>query len=211
MTVAPAAPTPDPRDALHPPRPPLILPPDEAAALRAALGDARVVLEYGMGGSTLLAAGDAGRTVFSVESDPRWLAMMGRWFANNPPAATVHLHHGDIGPVENWGYPLDDSHRHLWQNYPVTVWDRADFQHPDLVLIDGRFRVGCFLAVAARITRPVTLLFDDYADRSEYHGIEVLARPSALHGRMARFDLAGPLRPEADLAGWAREAALTPL
>lgn len=201
---------PDPRDAPHPPRPPLVLPQAEEAALRAELARAQVVLEYGMGGSTVLAA-EAGKTVFSVESDPRWLGMMARYFSDNPPAGMVHLHHGDIGPVENWGYPLDDSHHDLWQGYPVTVWDHEDFIHPDLILIDGRFRVGCFLAVAARITKPVTLLFDDYADRPEYHGIEGMIRPAVLYGRMARFELTTALRPDSDLAEWARDAAVMPL
>lgn len=201
----------DPRLAAVPPRPPLILPEVEAAALEEALAGARVVLEYGMGGSTAVAAELPGKTLFSVESDPAWLAMMVRYFDATPPVAAVHLHHGDIGPVENWGYPLDDSHRHLWQDYAATVWDRDDFQHPDLVLIDGRFRVGCFLAVAARVTRPVTVLFDDYADRPDYHGVERLVPPVALHGRMARFELRGPLHPGPDLADWTREAALRPL
>lgn len=201
----------DPRHETVPPRPPLILPDAEAAALRAALDGASVVLEYGMGGSTALVADMPGKTLFSVESDPAWLAMMARYFAANPPAASVHLHHGDIGPVENWGYPLDDSHRHLWQDYAATIWARPDFLHPDLVLIDGRFRVACFLEVAARITRPVTVLFDDYGDRPEYHGVEGLALPTAHHGRMAQFDLPGPRHPGPEIADWSRDAAREPL
>ena len=59
-----------------PQRPVLTLPPAEAEALRAAYAIADVILEYGSGGSTALAAEMPGKTVFSVESDAAWLAGM---------------------------------------------------------------------------------------------------------------------------------------
>ena len=49
-------------------RPKLTLPEAEASALRAAYAAAEVVLEYGSGGSTVLAA-EAGAEVWAVESD----------------------------------------------------------------------------------------------------------------------------------------------
>jgi protein O-GlcNAc transferase len=36
---------------------------------------------------------------------------------------------------------------------------------PDVVLIDGCFRVACFLACWANIQRPTTVIFDDYTER----------------------------------------------
>jgi hypothetical protein len=74
-----------------------------------------------------------------------------------------------------------------FHGYALSVWDRPDFQHPDLVLIDGRFRAACLAAVAMRATRPVTVLFDDYLKRRYYHGVERLARKEELVGQMARF------------------------
>ena len=35
----------------------------------------------------------------------------------------------------------------------------------------------------------MTVLFDDYAERDTYHGVEEMFRPVAMHGRMARFQL----------------------
>ena len=61
---------------MPPPAPRLTLPPEAAVALADAYADAGVILEYGSGGSTVLAAGMAGRTVFSVESDAAWLREM---------------------------------------------------------------------------------------------------------------------------------------
>lgn len=169
--------------------PELTLPQAEADALRAAYAAGSVILEYGSGGSTVVGAQMAGKTLFSVESDAAWLAKMQGYLDKNPPLAAVHLHHGDIGPTRDWGHPVDDTQFRKWPAYPHSVWSRADFIQPDLVLIDGRFRTACLLTVMLRTMRPVTVLFDDYLDRKSYHAIESMIRPSAYFGRMARFDV----------------------
>jgi hypothetical protein len=67
---------------------------------------------------------------------------------------------------------------------------------PDLVLIDGRFRVACLMTVLLRIQRPVRVLFDDYADRPKYQRAEALVRPRRMIGRMAEFEVdPGMIRP----------------
>ncbi len=189
---------------LHPdpgPVPPrLTLPEAEAGWLRAAYAEAATVLEYGSGGSTVMAAGMADKTIFSVESDADWLAGLQRWFAIDPPRSRVVLHHGDIGPTVKWGHPEGISHWRQFHAYPTSVWDRPDFEHPDVVLVDGRFRAACFLTVLFRITRPVSLYFDDYTARPHYHRIERFAKPVETRGRMARFDLVPTPIPASDLA-----------
>lgn len=168
-------------------RPDLTMPEAEAASLRAAYAQAQVILEYGTGGSTLVAAEMPGKTVFGVDSDRRWLAMMRDWIAAHPPASPVHLHLADVGATRRWGHPRNEIRWRQFADYPLGVWDRPDFLHPDVVLIDGRFRVGCFLATILRITRPVTVLFDDYLPRLGYRACEDWFIPAALAGRMAVF------------------------
>ena len=58
-----------------------------------------------------------------------------------------------------------------------------------MILIDGRFRIACFVTAYLRTTKPVIVLFDDYVDRPHYHVVERLLKPSEYVGRMARFDL----------------------
>jgi hypothetical protein len=169
-------------------RPELTLPEAEAAALRAAYAAAGVVLEYGSGGSTVMAA-ELGANVFSVESDPDWAAMMQGWFKANSVKGKVQIVHADIGPTRDWGHPETTAQFRKWPDYALKVWDLMGPLHPDVVLIDGRFRLGCFLTTAYRITRPVTLFFDDYTPRDGYHKAEEICRPAAVIGRMARFDL----------------------
>lgn len=180
--------------------PVLTLPEAEAEAVVRAYEAAGVILEYGSGGSTVLAAEMAGTTIYSVESDAEWLQGLADYFVENPPLARVVLHHADIGPTGPWGMPTEAKSYETFWRYPLAVWDRTDFLHPDLVLIDGRFRSACFLATLYRITRPVKLLWDDYADRPAYHEVERLARPVALHGRMAEFHLEPAMIATADLA-----------
>ena len=170
--------------------PELIFPEAEAEAVRMAYSEAEAVLEYGAGGSTLLAA-ELGTPVVSVESDGDWARGMRAWFARTPAQSLVEILHVDLGPVRAWGFPRDAEHWRAFPSYPLAVWDRLgrDLPQPDVVLVDGRFRTGCALATALRSPRPVTLLFDDYLHRTQYHEIEGFLGQPTLIGRMAVFDI----------------------
>ena len=170
-------------------KPVLTFPAAEAAWVREVYDPARVILEYGSGGSTVLAGELLGATVYSVEGDLDWAARMQAWFDENPPLARVHLHPVDIGKTGKWGRPAASDGWKRYHTYPISVWDRADFQHPDVVLIDGRFRAACLITTMLRIERPVTVLFDDYVDRQAYHAVEDFVEPVETRGNMVRFDL----------------------
>ncbi|MFN3993647.1 MAG: hypothetical protein ACK4IU_12140 [Tabrizicola flagellatus] len=174
----------------------------EAKFLARAYAGAGTILEYGSGGSTVLAA-ELGARVFSVESDRDWAARLAGHVA--PISDRVQVHWVDIGPTGDWGAPLKSREHRKFHGYALSVWDRPDFVQPDLVLIDGRFRCACLVAVMLRTTRPVTVLFDDYARRRYYHGVERLARLEELVGRMARFTVTpGAIPPEmvTEAIGW---------
>jgi hypothetical protein len=167
----------------------LSFPPEEAAILQEEYGRARVILEYGSGGSTLLAASMPGKYVMAVESDRDWAVDLQLQIdrADLPSPAVVW--HVDIGSTGRWGRPVGDEAWQRYHRYPLSIWSEAFFRHPDTVLIDGRFRPACFVATALRITRPVTVLFDDYVERPIYHVIERFAEPVWRIGRMAAFQL----------------------
>jgi aminoglycoside N3'-acetyltransferase len=58
------------------------------------------------------------------------------------------------------------------------------------VLIDGRFRVACFLATCASIKKETTVLFDDYESRTHYHLAEKLFdKIDGIDNRMAVFKI----------------------
>lgn len=170
-------------------RPILTLPEAEAEWIREAYGNATTILEYGSGGSTVLASELGGKTTFAVESDKAWADNLQVWLAENCPEADTRLHHVDIGPTKDWGYPEDITRYRKFARYPISVWDRADFVQPDIVLIDGRFRAGCLLAVMYRTARPVTVYFDDYINRENYHVVEHWVPRAETRGRMVRFEV----------------------
>lgn len=150
---------------------------------------AQIILEYGSGGSTVLAAGQPGKFIQSVESDFDWAVNIRSHLDQMGAASPVVIYPVDIGPIGKWGRPVDSTEWQKFRRYPVDIWDQPFFRHPDLVLIDGRFRPASFVTTCLRITKPVRLLFDDYFNRPQYHGIETLAKPVRSIGRMAEFHL----------------------
>ncbi|WP_232790455.1 hypothetical protein [Pelagovum pacificum] len=170
-------------------RPKLTLPEAESALLQERYAEASVILEYGAGGSTVVASEMPEKTIWSVESDADWIDMMNVWFDANEVASRPVLVHGDVGKVKNWGMPVNNAAQARFARYPLAVWDMDGFMQPDLVLIDGRFRVGCLLACLFRSKAPLTVLFDDYDNRPEYHVVETYAQKVETVGRMARFEI----------------------
>lgn len=151
---------------------------------------AEVILEYGSGGSTAYGAAQPGKTLYSVEGDKAWHKAMQSHFAAHPPKADLHLIHADIGETKEWSWPKGNGKWFRYPDYCFGVWQRDDLKTPDLVLIDGRFRAGCFLATMVSITRPTRVLVDDFVGREDKYGvITEFATPTVFHGRMAQFDL----------------------
>ena len=60
--------------------------------------------------------------------------------------------------------------------------------NPDLIFIDGRFRVACFLTALKKIKRRTTVMIDDYRSRIHYHLCSKISKPIMI-GRMAVFEL----------------------
>jgi hypothetical protein len=172
------------------PRPELTFPKTVAERVRTEYMTASVILEYGSGGSTVLAAEQTSARVFSVESDEAWASNIHTYIHTHFPQAPVTIHHVDIGPTREWGHPMRYRRLHTlrYLGYARSVWSRRDFVHPDAILIDGRFRVGCFLTCLSRIRRPTRILFDDYVDREIYHFVERYCRPIETVERLAIFE-----------------------
>jgi hypothetical protein len=155
---------------------------------------ADTILEYGSGGSTVLAA-SLGKQVFAVESDALWAQQMQGYLDTHHPDAKVRMHHADIGRTKSWGRPVNDKRMADYHRYPLAVWDLPGFVQPDLILIDGRFRVACFCTAILKIDRPTRLLFDDYENRLDYRIVETLVKPTLMVENMAVFDLVPGLQP----------------
>lgn len=108
--------------------------------------------EFGMGGSSLLAVRAGVRQIVSVDSDAAWVAGVREHPEIAPRYAdgSVSALHADIGPVREWGAPADRASLQMWNAYLAVGWTEWARRKalPDLVFVDGRFRVACCISVA---------------------------------------------------------------
>ncbi len=156
-----------------------------------AMAEASFYAEYGCGQSTSWVAKNTSLPISSVDSSAYWIAAVQDRLDGRQ---NVSIKHVDFGPVGDWGRPLGYANRSL-----ITEYTEAHFggdKQPDLILIDGRFRVACFLASLLHAKPGSVILFDDYTDRQHYHIVEEFLLPSATCGRQARFEVPGDLPKE---------------
>ena len=114
--------------------------------------------EFGSGGSTCLACKFPNlRSIVSIESDHAFQQKV----QGLCPRASVRWI--NIGKTADYGHPSDDSSKHLWRNYST-----ADIGNPDLILIDGRFRLACGIQCCLKYPDAI-IMIHDFAHRTEYH------------------------------------------
>ena len=80
----------------------------------------------------------------------------------------------DVGDVVEWGYPINFEKKQNFIEYANWFWNFG--LKPDLVLIDGRFRVLCFLTSINFAPIGTKIIFDDY---TEYHEYSTIFTPGA--------------------------------
>ncbi len=169
--------------------PEMHMPSEVAVEVRRAYASADTILEYGSGGTTVFAARETQARLVSVESDKDWADnLRDSLAAHGLLRPEIDLRWINIGPTKTWGKPAGTAHWSSFHAYPLQPWQDADFA-PDLVLIDGRFRLACFAATLINTRIPVTVLWDDYANRPEYHVAETILAPAQVVSRMARFEV----------------------
>jgi hypothetical protein len=140
----------------------------ELGLLASFLRCAQHYFEFGAGGSTCLAASLVAQ---SVTAEPR----------------KPQLIHVDIGPIRDWGYPADDTAREKWPVYHDGVWEHPRAKSADLFLVDGRFRVACFMQIILHTGPDSLIAIHDFASRKEYHVVREVAREIARSEDLAVF------------------------
>ena len=155
------------------------------------LSNSKSYLEFGSGGSTLL-AGRLGVPTISVESSFEFAAAV-QSRLNDQKA--VRLLYADIGITRHWGHPVFNNRKpsrvRAWRRYVETGLSAIDNEaFPDFVLVDGRFRVACALAIASQastVGATTDILVDDYETRSDYLEIQKWIGLPKKIGRSALF------------------------
>jgi len=149
------------------------------------LNSTKLYLEFGSGGSTVL-ANRLGVPSITVESDRFYAAVVRRALPSPQHATILTPGMGFTGP---WGMPIF-SRGTKGPRYVGAPFSLLADRFPDLIFVDGRYRVACVLesarqAVAAKAT--ATVLLDDYEGRPAYHVLEQHLGKPELIGRAAKF------------------------
>jgi hypothetical protein len=152
------------------------------------ISESRCFLEYGCGGSTYYAARIARvPNIFSVDTSKIWVDKVKSSLSNSE--SYLDLYYCNVGEIGEWGTPINgDRHRNFWK-YTVHPWAAARKQGlvPDLILVDGRFRIASFLYSLIAASEGTLIMFDDYNDRKKYSVVEEFCEIKEVHGRMAVF------------------------
>lgn len=146
------------------------------------VSSARVYGEYGCGASTIWMARKTRTRILAIDTSRAWIAEVTGHCKERP---NLSLQHCDLGEIGEWGRPVGYKNHERFHIYTDWIWEQAD--KPDVVLIDGRFRICCFLTSLRRSTAGTAIIFDDYTNRPQYHFVEEFLKPSSILGRQAVF------------------------
>ena len=159
----------------------------EQLLLESVLQHSEHYLEFGCGGSTLLATRHVKSSVLSVETDRAWISKVKDSLRGIQSTAQTDVIFADIGQTGKLGYPIDPSARHRWPAYYTDVWKHGMAAEIDVVLVDGRFRVASFISALLNGGDEILLLIHDFRSRPEYHVVGGFAREIASSGDLSLF------------------------
>ena len=132
-------------------------------------------IEYGCGGSTVYVE-DKVKDIISVDTDNAWVQKIKQEMKSTESKIIEYV---DIGEITNWGRPKDFTGFKEYYKYVTKPWVLASTYNivPGLVLIDGRFRVACFLFSLLCANAGTKILIHDYVSRTDYHVVENFCQP----------------------------------
>ena len=151
-------------------------------AFKALVRNAKVYAEYGVGKSSIWVLQNTQAKILAVDTSQHWIDHVK---SQSPDHHRFEIAWVNLGHIGWAGRPRGYSFRNQFMDYVGSLWNRSE--QPDLVLIDGRFRVACFLFSLATARPGCIILFDDYTNRPEYHLVEEYLAPTSYCGRQAKF------------------------
>lgn len=130
--------------------------------------------EYGAGGSTLLACKVSSiQRIRTIEANALFLEGL----INNSTCLQSSLNTNrfqpkivDIGPLGDYSNPVDDTSRDLWPRYSESILEESS-RKPDVILVDGRFRVASTLLSLLTVRENGVVLIHDFFIRPQYYEV----------------------------------------
>ncbi len=145
------------------------------------LDNCNFYFEYGVGASTNWVLENTSSQIIAVDTDKKWIETIN--IANK--SSQIKLNWINLGDLEKWGRPKSYVYKEHFIDYISNVWQFNI--KADVVLIDGRFRVACFLYSLINAKAGSIIIFDDYNNRQYYHIIEEIVPIYKIYGRQAVF------------------------
>ena len=140
----------------------------------------KVYYEYGSGFSTIYASRLDHIEVNSIDTNLGWIEELKKHIKSD-----VNFIHVDLGEINRFGAPKSFEKINNFNNYVNAIYTKNNF--PQLILIDGRFRINCLLTALKKCPEGTFILFDDYLTRPHYHIVEKFEKPIEFDGRQALF------------------------
>ena len=125
-----------------------------------------IYFEYGIGDSTTWVLENTSSRIISVDTDKKWINKVDI----SKRKKGIDIHWINLGEIENWGRPKTYEYRKRFIEYISNVWNFN--LKADVILVDGRFRVACFLYSLINAKEGSIIIFDDYVNRPHYHVVE---------------------------------------
>jgi hypothetical protein len=134
-------------------------------------------LEFGCGGSTVLASCYVKKWILSVESSKEWKDNV----LKRTGTTNTYIMYVNIGKIGIWGTPIDETMKGFWPNYHTWIWQyEKRAKSADLYFIDGRFRVACFSQIYLHCKPDAIIGIHDFESRIKlYKDIEKIGRKIA--------------------------------
>ncbi|MEZ2142839.1 hypothetical protein AAE026_11060 [Bradyrhizobium sp. DN5] len=154
---------------------------EETALFLSFVRNSRDYVEFGTGGSTVLASKHVKRSIRSQE----WLDRVGGACAECQTQPELML--VDIGPIGDWGFPTDGATKSRWPDYHSAIWRYEQSADADLYLVDGRFRIACFAQTVLHCKPTAIIGFHDFSSRPPYHCVREIAQEIATAGDLSFF------------------------
>ena len=149
--------------------------------------------EYGCGLSSKWILKNTNCKVISVDSSKEWVEKIKN--QNKKYLSKLTINHIDLGKVRRWGFPLGYDKFYNFKDYTEYIWKQSET--PTFVLVDGRFRVCCFLTSLKFAEAGTKIIFDDYVNSPHYHFIEKYVSRINECGRQCLFIV--PAKNEIDM------------
>jgi len=144
--------------------------------------DIKIYGEYGVGNSTTWVYQNTNAKILAVDTSKKWIDIVK---SKINELDRIQIDWIDLGELGDWGTPISYKKRAFIRNYLESIWIKNN--KPELILIDGRFRVACFLYSLLKAMPNSKIIFDDYKKIPHYQVVEEFIKPTEIHGNQALF------------------------